>query len=80
MAGGSLIGKIHKAFKEFEQLGLIDGPSRRRMHGAQATGCNPISHAVKTGLRDARPVRNPHTIAKSLAIGDPADGYFAVAS
>ena len=49
MAGGSLIGKIHKAFKEFERLGLIDGPVTTRMHGAQATGCNPISATVKTG-------------------------------
>ncbi len=49
MAGGSLIGKIHKAFHEFEQLGLLDGPVRTRMFGAQATGCNPISATVKTG-------------------------------
>ena len=48
MAGGSLIGKIHKAFKEFERLGLIDGPVTTRMFGAQATGCNPISNTVKT--------------------------------
>jgi threonine synthase len=77
MAGGSLIGKIHKAFKEFEQLGLIDGPVKTRMFGAQATGCNPISNAVKTDALKVKPVRNPNTIAKSLAIGDPADGYFA---
>jgi len=77
MAGGSLIGKIHKAFKEFELLGLVDGPVTTRLHGAQATGCNPISATVKTGASKVRPVRNPQTIAKSLAIGDPADGYFA---
>jgi threonine synthase len=77
MAGGSLIGKIHKAFKEFERLGLIDGPVKTRIHGAQATGCNPISATVKTGAGKVKPVRNPQTIAKSLAIGDPADGYFA---
>ena len=77
MAGGSLIGKIYKAFKEFERLGLIDGPVTTRMHGAQATGCNPISATVKTGANKVKPVRNPQTIAKSLAIGDPADGYFA---
>jgi threonine synthase len=47
------------------------------MHGAQATGCNPIAHAVKTDAPKVRPVRDPDTIAKSLAIGDPADGYFA---
>jgi threonine synthase len=77
MAGGSLIGKIYKAFKEFETLGLVDGPVRTRMFGAQATGCNPISNTVKTAANKIRPVRNPNTIAKSLAIGDPADGFFA---
>ena len=77
MAGGSLIGKIHKAFREFEQLGLLEGPVSTRMYGAQAAGCNPISATVKTGASKVRPIRNPSTIAKSLAIGDPADGYFA---
>jgi threonine synthase len=77
MAGGSLIGKIHKSFKELELLGLIDGPVTTKMHGAQATGCNPISATVKTGASKVKPVRHPLTIAKSLAIGDPADGYFA---
>jgi threonine synthase len=48
-----------------------------RIHGAPATGCNPISATVKTGANKVKPVRNPQTIAKSLAIGDPADGYFA---
>jgi len=77
MAGGSLIGKIHKAFGEFARLGLIDGPIQTKMFGAQATGCNPISNTVKTDSLKVRPVRDPRTIAKSLAIGDPADGYFA---
>jgi len=77
MAGGSLIGKIHKSFKELELLGLVDGPVTTRMFGAQATGCNPISNTVKTEALRVKPVRNPNTIAKSLAIGDPADGYFA---
>ena len=77
MAGGSLIGKIHKAFKEFTTLGLVDGPVHTKMFGAQATGCNPISHTVKTDALKIRPIRDPQTIAKSLAIGDPADGYFA---
>jgi threonine synthase len=76
MAGGSLVGKIYKALKEFETLGLI-GPVGTRMYGAQASGCNPISNSVKTDAFKVRPVRNPDTIAKSLAIGDPADGYFA---
>jgi threonine synthase len=77
MAGGSLIGKIHKAFKELELLGFVDGPVTTRIHGAQATGCNPISATVKNGASKVKPIRNPQTIAKSLAIGDPADGYFA---
>ncbi|MFM1801539.1 MAG: hypothetical protein RJA81_891 [Planctomycetota bacterium] len=77
MAGGSLIGKIYKAFKEFETLGLLEAPVKTRMFGAQATGCNPIANMVKSNLRDIKPVRNPDTIAKSLAIGDPADGYYA---
>ncbi|HEX8200586.1 MAG TPA: threonine synthase [Isosphaeraceae bacterium] len=76
MAGGSLIGKLYKAFKEFELLGL-SGPVRTKMFGAQAAGCNPITHTVKTEAFRVKPVRNPATIAKSLAIGDPADGYFA---
>jgi threonine synthase len=77
MAGGSLIGKIYKAFKEFELLGLLESPVATRMHGAQASGCNPISATVRSGAFKVKPVRNPRTIAKSLAIGDPADGYFA---
>src|ERR1700692_3735309 len=47
------------------------------MHGPQASGCSPISAAVKNGWETHKPVRKPNTIAKSLAIGDPADGYFA---
>lgn len=77
MAGGSLIGKIHKAFQEFERLDLLEAPVRTRMFGAQATGCNPISATVKSGSSRVKPIRHPDTIAKSLAIGDPADGYFA---
>jgi threonine synthase len=76
MAGGSLIGKIHKAFHELKQIGLIDDP-KCNIYGAQATGCNPITAMVKSGAETHKPVRKPNTIAKSLAIGDPADGYFA---
>jgi threonine synthase len=76
MAGGSLITKIYKAFKEFEKLGLIAG-SRSRIYGAQATGCSPITTAVKEGRDFIKPVR-PRTIAKSIAIGNPADGYYAI--
>lgn len=76
MAGGSLIGKIQKAFNELHYTGLIAKPDCK-FYGAQPTGCNPISAMVKNGWDAHRPVRKPNTIAKSLAIGDPADGYFA---
>jgi threonine synthase len=77
MAGGSLIGKVQKAFHELAQVGLI-ADATCKIYGAQATGCSPISTAVKNGSETHRPVRKPNTIAKSLAIGDPADGYFAI--
>jgi threonine synthase len=77
MAGGSLIGKVHKAFQELARIGLIESPACK-IHGAQPAGCNPIASAVKNGWDTHRPVRKPNTIAKSLAIGDPADGYFAI--
>ncbi len=76
MAGGSLIGKVQKAFQELARLGLIPDASCK-IHGAQPSGCSPISTAVKNGWDTHKPVRKPNTIAKSLAIGDPADGYFA---
>jgi threonine synthase len=72
MAGGSLIRKIRKAFQELVYLGLVeDRPVR--FFGAQATGCSPISVAVKEGTEDIQP-QKPNTIARSLAIGNPADG------
>jgi threonine synthase len=77
MAGGALIGKINKAFQELKITGLIDTPATS-FHGAQATGCNPIAGAVQSGLDQHRPVKKPDTICKSLAIGDPADGFFAI--
>ena len=75
-AGGSLITRIHKGLKELERLGLLEEEVRTRLFGAQASGCNPISAAVKRGSREIQPVK-PSTIAKSLAIGNPADGYLA---
>ena len=72
MAGGSLIRKIRKAFKELIALGLVEH-KEVRFFGAQATGCSPISHAVKQGWDYIEPQR-PNTIARSLAIGNPADG------
>ncbi len=77
MAGGSLITKIWKAFKEFEMKGLLK-EVYTRLHGAQPEGCAPIADAVKKGLTIFTPVKNPKTIAKSLAIGNPPDGYYAV--
>src|SRR5262249_37533703 len=59
MAGGALIGKIHKAFKELGAVGLVEGRNCA-MHGAQAPGCTPISDAVKTGKENQRPVRKPN--------------------
>jgi threonine synthase len=76
MAGGSLISKIYKGLKELERLNLLEDEVQTRIYGAQAAGCNPIVDAVKRGSRDINPVK-PNTIAKSLAIGNPADGYHA---
>lgn len=75
MAGGSLITKIYKAFKELYSLGLITDKDAK-VYGAQASGCSPIVNAVREGTELIRPVR-PNTIAKSLAIGNPADGYYS---
>src|SRR5580698_6858802 len=75
MAGGSLIRKISKAFNELIHLGLVEDKPVR-FFGAQATGCSPISVAVKTGADHIEPQR-PSTIARSLAIGNPADGIYA---
>src|SRR5579859_7497256 len=75
MAGGSLITKIKKAFNELVVLGLVEDKPVR-FFGAQATGCSPISVAVKTGADHIEPQR-PSTIARSLAIGNPADGVYA---
>lgn len=74
-AGGSLITKIWKGLNEFHKLGLIDKVDTR-MYAAQAAGCAPISTAVKEGADIIKPVK-PRTIAKSLAIGNPADGIYA---
>jgi threonine synthase len=75
MAGGSLITKILKAFSELIQLGVVED-RQVRFFGAQATGCSPISKAVKNGTDQIEPQR-PNTIARSLAIGNPADGVYA---
>jgi threonine synthase len=74
-AGGSLLTKIAKAMQELAMLGLIP-ESRTRMYAAQAAGCGPIVTMIKKDTDVLEPVR-PKTIAKSLAIGNPADGYYA---
>ena len=74
-AGGSLITKIGKALKELHMLGLIDEP-KTKVHVAQAAGCGPIVTTLKEGSDFVKPVK-PNTIAKSLAIGNPADGIYA---
>jgi len=74
-AGGSLLTKIAKAMQELQMLGLIP-ESRTRMYAAQAAGCGPIVTMIKNDTDVLEPVR-PRTICKSLAIGNPADGYYA---
>ena len=76
MASGSLLTKIQKGYQEFIKLGLVS-ETEYAVHGAQATGCSPISAAQKAGLDFFKPVK-PNTIAKSLAIGTPADGFYAL--
>jgi threonine synthase len=76
MASGSLCTKVWKALGELAKTGLLEGV-KTRVSGAQADGCSPISTAYLAGTDTFRPVK-PHTIAKSLAIGNPADGYYAL--
>lgn len=76
MASGSLLVKVDKAFNEFRKIGLVeDTPCR--VFGGQAEGCSPIVQALKGDTDLIKPVENPETIVKSLAIGNPADGYYA---
>lgn len=74
-ASGSLLTKIWKSFKEFKEIGILKR-LETKVYGAQATGCSPIAAAIKEGSDVIRPVK-PNTIAKSLAIGNPADGFYA---
>lgn len=76
-AGGSLITKIWKGLNEFYKLGLIDKVATK-VYAAQAAGCAPIINAIRENADIIKPVK-PHTIAKSLAIGNPADGVYAAA-
>jgi threonine synthase len=76
IASGSLFVKIRKGLEELTKVGLIE-PKKTRMSGAQATGCSPVAVAWEEGSMNFRPQR-PNTIAKSLAIGNPADGYYSL--
>lgn len=76
VASGSLLTKIRKGLNELHRVGLAPEP-QTRIHAAQAAGCNPVVAALEAGVEHVRPVK-PSTIAKSLAIGNPADGYYAV--
>jgi threonine synthase len=78
MAGGSLLTKLEKGFREFADAGLVAGAGPR-LYGAQAAGCSPIVNLVERGGEHIAPVV-PQTIARSLAIGNPADGRFAAAA
>ncbi|NIP30965.1 MAG: threonine synthase [Candidatus Dadabacteria bacterium] len=76
MASGSLLTKIWKAINEFKKVGIIDD-FNTKIFGAQAKGCSPISTAVKNNWDTFKP-QKPDTIAKSISIGNPADGYYAM--
>lgn len=76
VASGSLLTKVDKAFREFVDLGLVESRDYQ-VFGAQATGCSPVAQAFRAGHDVIRPVK-PDTIAKSLAIGNPADGPYAL--
>jgi threonine synthase len=77
IASGSQLTKIRKGFEELHKVGLIDEEPHVRVSGAQALGCSPVAAAFLSGSDTIKPVK-PDTIAKSLAIGNPADGYFAL--
>jgi threonine synthase len=77
VASGSQLTKIAKGFKELYRVGLLDEEPHVRISGAQAKGCSPVATAFEEGADAIRPVK-PDTIAKSLAIGNPADGWYAL--
>ena len=77
IASGSQLVKVHKGFGELAKVGLLDEEPRVRVSGAQAAGCSPVATAFAEGRDHLRP-QKPRTIAKSLAIGNPADGWYAL--
>src|SRR5262249_56819603 len=78
VAGGTLLPRIVRGLRELRQVGLVEG-ELPRVYAAQAAGCAPVVHALDVGLDHPEPVR-PNTIAKSIAIGNPADGYQVIES
>ena len=75
-AGGTILPKVAKAFAELETVGLVSGP-QPKIYSAQASGCAPVVTALHRGTDVIEPVK-PRTIAKSIAIGNPADGYYVL--
>jgi threonine synthase len=76
VASGALMTKVHRAFRELAAIGAV-ADREYRISGAQAEGCSPIAQAFESNADDVRPVK-PNTVAKSLAIGNPADGWYAI--
>jgi threonine synthase len=76
VAGGTILPKVWKAYQELITLGLVED-NQPRMYGAQAAGCNPVVKAIEDG-EDLFTPQKPHTMAKSIAIGNPADGYYVI--
>jgi threonine synthase len=78
VAGGTILPKVYKAYRELQRLGLVaEAPAS--VHGAQAAGCSPVVRAIESGAAEITP-QKPRTIARSIAIGSPADGPYAVAA
>jgi threonine synthase len=78
VASGAMLHSICKGFEELHELGLLNGISNLRVTAAQGKGCAPIVDAFKSNSNEIIPVEHPNTIAKSLAIGDPGDGLYAL--
>jgi threonine synthase len=78
VASGALLTRVAEAFRQLYRIGFLDEEPHVRVSGAQAQGCAPVATAYLEGTDEVRPVRYPETIAKSLAIGAPADGHFAL--
>src|SRR6266542_4180710 len=78
VASGALLTKVAEGFRQLHRVGLLEEEPAVRVSGAQAQGCAPVATAYLEGTDEVRPVRYPETIAKSLAIGAPADGHFAL--